>query len=113
MWSPTRSGDPAMPSAVPAAASPRPSARPTRSTAEMTAAAPYARSEVLLIDPGGDAPWRWPAQIATTIAEALDRGRRVRLLFGRWPAAVPARRLARQVIDGGAEVRTGGAPDQA
>jgi DNA-binding CsgD family transcriptional regulator len=102
-----------MESGAPAAAPSRPSVRPMRSTTEATATAPYARAEVLLIDPGGDAPWRWPAQITTTIAEALDRGRRVRLLFGRWPAAMPARRLARHVIDGGAEVRTGGAPDQA
>jgi DNA-binding CsgD family transcriptional regulator len=71
-----------------------------------------AESEILLLEPGGDARWPWPLDIAPLVTGAIDRGCHVRVLFGRWPSTATARLFAQQASDAGAELRTGGAPDQ-
>src|SRR5215475_6029853 len=71
-----------------------------------------AESEILLVEPGGDARWPWPLDIAPLVTNAIDRGCHVRVLFGRWPSTTTARLFARRASDAGAELRTGGAPDQ-
>jgi DNA-binding CsgD family transcriptional regulator len=71
-----------------------------------------AESEILLVEPGGDARWPWPLDIAPLVTSAIDRGCHVRVLFGRWPSSSTATLFARRASEAGAELRTGGAPDQ-
>ncbi|HEY7177323.1 MAG TPA: helix-turn-helix transcriptional regulator [Micromonosporaceae bacterium] len=71
-----------------------------------------ARSEILLVEPGGDARWPWTIDLAPLMAAAVARGCQVRVLFGRLPSATSARLFARRASAAGAELRAGGAPDQ-
>src|SRR5262245_45125837 len=71
-----------------------------------------AKSEILLVEPGGKGPWPWSIDIAPLVTGALERGCRVRVLFGRWPSATPGRLFARRATEAGAELRAGGTPEQ-
>ncbi|HEU0237767.1 MAG TPA: helix-turn-helix transcriptional regulator [Micromonosporaceae bacterium] len=71
-----------------------------------------AKSEILLVEPGGKGPWPWSIDIAPLVTGALQRGCRVRVLFGRWPSATPGRLFAHRATEAGAELRAGGTPEQ-
>jgi DNA-binding NarL/FixJ family response regulator len=72
-----------------------------------------ARSRVLVVDPGDRVAWPWPVEMTPHVEAAAGRDCEVRVLFGRSPSDLQARRFARKASAAGALVRTGFAPDQA
>jgi DNA-binding CsgD family transcriptional regulator len=86
----------------------------------LAAALIRAETAVTLVDPGCTEPgcagaeypdpdhnvgWLWPKELDQLTAAALDRGCRVRAMFGRYPLCQRAQRFSAAVTDGGGEVR--------